>query len=242
MVKNNMNASLLEIRNLNAGYGKSEVLHAVSLKVARAKIVTVVGANGAGKTTILRSIFGFTTITGGSVWFNKQEITGRQAHELVKLGLAYVPQDDSVFPSLTVQENLDMGGFTMPVSDFQINRELVLNLFPRLRERLNQGARTLSGGERKMLAIARGLMTNPEMIVIDEPSLGLAPQLQIAVFKQIKEIHDAGVTVFLVEQNAQRALEIADHAYILEFGQIRREGSGHQLLVDDEVQKAYLGE
>lgn len=242
MVIDNKNAPLLEIRNLDAGYGKSEVLHAVSLKVARAEIVTVVGANGAGKTTILRSIFGFTTISGGSVWFKGQEITRRPAHELVKIGLAYVPQEDSVFPSLTVRENLDMGGFIMPVSEFQANKEHVLTLFPRLRERINQGARTLSGGERRMLAIARGLMTSPEMIVIDEPSLGLAPQLQATVFEQIKEIHDAGVTVFLVEQNAQRALEIADRVYILDIGQIRREGSAQQLLADDEIRKAYLGE
>lgn len=241
MGKGEKNASLLEIRDLIAGYGKSEVLHAVSLRVERGEIVTMVGANGAGKTTTLRSIFGFTTISEGSIWFKGREITGWRAHKLVRLGLSYVPQDDSIFPSLTVGENLDMGGFSLPASEYKSNREHVLSLFPRLRERLGQGARSLSGGERKMLAIARGLVTNPEMLVLDEPSLGLAPQLSAAVFKQIQDIHDTGVTVFLVEQNAQRSLEIAHRAYILEFGQIRGEGLSQQLLADDEVRRAYLG-
>jgi len=233
---------LLEMRNITAGYGKSEVLHGVSLRVERGEIVTMVGANGAGKTTTLRSIFGFTTLSSGSIWYRGQEITNWRAHKIVGLGLAYVPQDNKVFPSLTVRENLEMGGFSLPASESKTNRERVLDLFPRLRERIGQKARTLSGGERQMLAVARGLMTNPEMLVLDEPSLGLAPQLVASVFEQIQNVHDMGVTVFVVEQNAQRALEIAHRAYILEFGQIRGEGSGQELLADDEVRKAYLGE
>lgn len=233
---------LLELINLNAGYGKSHVLHNLSLKVYKSEIVTVVGANGAGKTTILRSIFGFTTISGGKVLFKGGDITKRDAHKLVKIGLAYVPQDDSVFPSLTVQENLDMGGFILSSGAFKKNKELVMDLFPRIRERLNQRARTLSGGERRMLAIARGLMTDPEMMVLDEPSLGLAPQIQSIVFEQIKKINSKGVTVLLVEQNAQQALEVANRGYVLDFGEIRKEGTGLELINDEEIQKAYLGE
>jgi len=232
---------LLEILDLQAGYGKSQVLKGLSLTVRSGEIVALVGANGAGKTTILRSILGFTTRTAGSIWFKGEEITHLSAHRIVQRGLGCVPQDGKVFPSLTVRDNLEMGGYDVSGAQLKTNLELVFNLFPVLRERIVQKARTLSGGERQMLGIGRGLMTNPELLLLDEPSLGLAPIVLAAVFEQIKTIHQTGVTVLVTEQNAQRALEIADRGYILEFGKLCGEGSGRQLLEDENVRRAYLG-
>jgi len=242
MVQGEKNVPLLEIRNLKAGYGETQVLHGISLTIEGGEIVAMVGANGAGKTTTLRSILGFTTLRSGSVWFKGQEITDLPAHNIVNLGLGYVPQDNKVFPSLTVRENLEMGGYHLSGAELKTNVERALNLFPVLEQRMRQKARTLSGGERQMLAVSRGLMTNPDMLLLDEPSLGMAPLIVIALFKQIQMVHDTGVTVFLVEQNAQRALNIAHRGYILELGQIRGTGSGQQLLADAEVRKAYMGE
>jgi branched-chain amino acid transport system ATP-binding protein len=232
---------ILELRNLVAGYGKSEVLHGVSIEIRAGEIATMVGANGAGKSTTLRSIFGLTDIRGGQVRFKGQEITGRRPHHLVGLGLAFVPQERSIFPSLTVYENLEMGGYTLGRSQVSENIEKVFARFPHLKERRLQKAGTLSGGERQMLAIGRGLMTSPDLLMLDEPSLGLAPLVVEAVFEQIQRIHEGGTTVFLVEQNARRALSIAHRAYVLELGQIRHEGAGQELLSNPEVQRAYLG-
>lgn len=232
---------ILEINDLFAGYGKSEVLHGVSMEVGAGEIVTLVGANGAGKSTTLRSIFGLTDVRSGTIKFKGQGITGLRPHRVVTLGLALVPQERNVFPSLTVQENLEMGGYTMNGDKLQERTERVFERFPRLRERHRQKAGTLSGGERQMLAIGRGLMTAPELLMLDEPSLGLAPKIVEAVFEQIQLIHESGTTVFLVEQNARRALSIANRAYVLELGRIRHQGSGQELLNDPEVQRAYLG-
>ena len=232
---------ILDICNLVAGYGKTEVLHGVSMTVAAGEIVTLVGANGAGKSTTLRSIFGLTDIRGGAIRFKGQNITGMQPHRVVTLGLALVPQERSVFPSLTVQENLEMGGYTMDRSGLLERTERVFQRFSHLRERHRQKAGTLSGGERQMLAIGRGLMTNPDLLMLDEPSLGLAPKIVEAVFEQIRLINESGTTVFLVEQNARRALSIAHRAYVLELGQVLHHGSGRELLDDPEVQRAYLG-
>lgn len=239
--KLNPGDEFLEVRNLSAGYGKSEVLHGVSMEIAAGEIVTMVGANGAGKTTSLRSVFGLTDIRRGSVRFKGQEITGLRPHHLVTRGLALVPQERSIFPSLTVCENLEMGGFALRGDALQRNIEKVYGRFPRLKERFRQKAGTLSGGERQMLAIARGLMTDPELLMLDEPSLGLAPMIVEALFEQIQLIHDGGTTIFLVEQNARRALSIADRAYVLELGKIRYHGGGKELLEDPQVQRAYLG-
>jgi branched-chain amino acid transport system ATP-binding protein len=232
---------ILSIADLSAGYGKSEVLHGISMEIGAGQIVTMVGANGAGKSTTLRSIFGLTDIRAGSIQFRDRDITGLRPHRVATLGLALVPQERSVFPSLTVQENLEMGGYTLPGSALRERAEKIFERFPRLRERQRQKAGTLSGGERQMLAIGRGLMTDPQLLMLDEPSLGLAPKVVEAVFEQIQLIHAGGTTVFLVEQNARRALSIADHAYVLELGQIRHQGSGQELLDDPEVQRAYLG-
>jgi branched-chain amino acid transport system ATP-binding protein len=236
-----MAEAILEIRDLTAGYGKSEVLHGVSMEVAAGEIVTMVGANGAGKSTSLRSVFGLTDIRKGAVHFRGQDITGMRPHHLVTLGLALVPQERSIFPSLTVHENLEMGGFTLHGDGLRERIAKVFARFPLLKERLRQKAGTLSGGERQMLAIGRGLMTDPELLMLDEPSLGLAPRIVEAVFEQIQLIHESGTTIFLVEQNARRALSIADRAYVLELGKIRYHGGGQELLDDPQVQRAYLG-
>jgi branched-chain amino acid transport system ATP-binding protein len=233
--------AILESRDLVAGYGKSQVLHRVSMEVRAGEIVTMVGANGAGKSTMLRSIFGLTDIRSGVVRFKGQDITGARPHHIVAMGLAFVPQERSIFPSLTVYENLEMGGYTMSGDKVLENIEKVFQHFPRLKERYQQKAGTLSGGERQMLGIARGLMIEPELLMLDEPSLGLAPKIVETVFEQIELIHESGTTIFLVEQNARRALSIADRAYVLELGQIRHQGTGQELLSDPEVQRAYLG-
>jgi branched-chain amino acid transport system ATP-binding protein len=232
---------ILALENLAAGYGKSEVLHGINIRIEPGEIVTMVGANGAGKSTTLRTILGLTTIRSGRVRFKGRDVTSLRAHQLVGLGLAFVPQERNVFPSLTVYENLEMGGYTLDRRQVQENIELVFGRFPRLRERFQQKAGTLSGGERQMLAIGRGLMTRPDLLMLDEPSLGLAPMVVEAVFEQIQEIHRQGITIFLVEQNARRALAIADRAYVLELGHIRHEGTGQELLNNPDVQRAYLG-
>jgi branched-chain amino acid transport system ATP-binding protein len=233
--------AMLESRDLVAGYGKSQVLHRVSMEVRAGEIVTMVGANGAGKSTVLRSIFGLTDIRSGVVRFKGQDITGARPHHIVAMGLAFVPQERSIFPSLTVYENLEMGGYTMSGDKVLENIQKVFQHFPRLKERYQQKAGTLSGGERQMLGIARGLMIEPELLMLDEPSLGLAPKIVETVFEQIELIHESGTTIFLVEQNARRALSIADRAYVLELGQIRHQGTGQELLSDPGVQRAYLG-
>jgi branched-chain amino acid transport system ATP-binding protein len=233
--------AILVVDNVAAGYGKSEVLLGVSLEVRRGEIVTMVGANGAGKSTLLRTVFGLTDIRAGKVRFKGRDVTGTQPHRLVELGLAFVPQERSVFPSLTVLENLEMGGYTLKHGQVLENIQKVYARFPRLAERQGQKAGTLSGGERQMLAIGRGLMTEPVLLMVDEPSLGLAPMIVDAVFEQLQLIHASGTTVFVVEQNARRALAIADRAYVLELGQVRYQGSGQELLNNKDVQRAYLG-
>lgn len=235
------NNVILAVHDLHAGYGKSEVLLGVNMEIRRGEIVTMVGANGAGKSTTLRSIFGLTTIRSGRITLKGQEITGRRAHDLVGLGLAFVPQERSVFPSLTVLENLEMGGYVVDRGRLAENMAAVFGRFPLLAQRRAQKAGTLSGGERQMLAIGRGLMTNPEILMVDEPSLGLAPLVVDSVFEQLQAIHAAGTTVFVVEQNARRALAIADRAYVLELGRVRHEGSGAELLNNQAVQRTYLG-
>ncbi len=236
-----MTESILEIRNLVAGYGHIEVLHNISMTINRGEIVTMVGANGAGKSTTLKSIYGLTTIFSGQILFMGKDLTNLRAHDLAALGLAYVPQEQSVFPSLTVRENLEMGAYAVDPKLIPERVEKVCQRFPILGERARQKAGTLSGGERQMLAIARGLMTEPHLMLLDEPSLGLAPMIIAALFDQIQAINAAGTTIFLIEQNARRALAIADRGYVLELGQIRYEGKGDELLADEHVQKAYLG-
>ena len=237
----NPSAPILEIRDLAAGYGKSEVLHGINMEIRKGEIVTLVGANGAGKSTTLRTIFGLTTIREGHIRFKGQEVAGRRPHDLVRMGLAFVPQERGVFPSLTVHENLEMGGYTLSREKLQERVDVMLARFPRLKERRQQKAGSLSGGERQMLAIARGLMPDPELLMLDEPSLGLAPLIVAAVFEEVEAINQQGMTVFLVEQNARRALATAHRAYVMELGKIRYEGTGSELLNNEDVQHAYLG-
>ena len=237
----NPSAPILEIRDLAAGYGKSEVLHGINMEIRKGEIVTLVGANGAGKSTTLRTIFGLTTIREGHIRFKGQEVIGRRPHDLVRMGLAFVPQERGVFPSLTVHENLEMGGYTLSREKLQERVDVMLARFPRLKERRQQKAGSLSGGERQMLAIARGLMPDPELLMLDEPSLGLAPLIVAAVFEEVEAINQQGMTVFLVEQNARRALAAAHRAYVMELGKIRYEGTGSELLNNEDVQRAYLG-
>jgi branched-chain amino acid transport system ATP-binding protein len=232
----------LEVRNLEAGYGSSVVLQGISLEINRGEIVTILGVNGAGKTTTLRSILGFTTLKGGSIWLDGQEITGLKTSQIIRRGVGYVPEDKSIFPSLTVRENLEMGAYTTSGSVLKTNMEQVFDLFPRLAERYTQKSRTLSGGERRMLGIGRALMADPKVLLLDEPSLGLAPLIVQAMFQQIKKINELGVTILVVEQNVKQALEIAERGYILEMGQIQGQGLRRQLLSNDEIRKAYLGE
>ncbi len=233
--------TMLEIKNLVAGYGPSEVLHGISMEINDGEIVTLVGANGAGKSTTLRSIFGLTDIRSGQIAFQGENITGLKPHRIVHKGLAFVPQERSIFATLTVLENLEMGAYTVEADRVNDRIERVCERFPILRERRHQKAGTLSGGERQMLAMARGLMVDPALMLLDEPSLGLAPKIIEALFEQIQAINQAGTTIFLVEQNARRALALADRGYVLELGQIVSEGGGRELLEDEQVQKAYLG-
>jgi branched-chain amino acid transport system ATP-binding protein len=201
----------------------------------------MVGANGAGKSTTLKSIFGLTRVSSGRILFEGKDVTRRKTHDLVRMGLAYVPQDHNIFPSLSVLENLQMGAYAAPPKEIGGRVAMVCERFPILKERSKQKAGTLSGGERQMLAIGRCLMAAPRLMLLDEPSLGLAPLIIASLFEQIQAINQSGTTILLIEQNARRALSIADRGYVMELGQIRHEGRGSDLLEDDQVQRAYLG-
>ncbi len=232
---------LLDVRGIDTFYGAIQALRGVSLHVSRGEIVTLIGANGAGKTTLLGSIFGNPRASVGSVSFDGEDITTLATHRIAPRGIALVPEGRHIFPAMTVEENLVMG--TIPVGEAHLDedRAQMFELFPRLQERRNQRAGTLSGGEQQMLAIARALMSRPQLILLDEPSLGLAPLVVRRIFEVLREIASLGKTIFLVEQNANHALKLADRAYVLVNGEIRLQGSGRELLADPEVRKAYLG-
>ncbi len=235
-------SELLAIDGVSAGYGNFDVLEEVSLYALPSEVVAIIGPNGAGKSTVLKTVMGFLKPSAGEIVFDGSSIIGRRSDELVRLGLAYVPQGRIVFPKLSVRENLEMGAFT--VADRRAvarAMEHVFGLFPRLAERPRQLAGTMSGGEQQMLALGRALMTQPKMVLLDEPSLGLAPKLVDQVFDQIGTLKNDGLSIVLVEQNAARALEIAHRAYVLELGRNRYEGEGHELLADERVRKMYLG-
>jgi len=233
---------MLKVENLDVFYGNIHALHAVSFEVNEGEIVTLIGANGAGKTTTLHAISGLVPIAAGSVRFLDQDLTALPPHKIVKLGLTQVPEGRRIFANLTVKENLEMGAFTRKdrkgIND---DYERIFTRFPRLKERLKQVAGTLSGGEQQMLAIARTLMARPKLVLMDEPSMGLAPLLVKEIFDIIKEINATGTTILLVEQNAQLALAIADRAYILETGRVVLQGNANELANSEEVRKAYLG-
>lgn len=233
---------MLKIENLHVSYGNVEALHGIELEVNEGEIVTILGANGAGKSTTLLTISGLLKPTKGSIFFGDIEISKLDAHEIVKLGIAQVPEGRRVFSTLTVQENLNLGAFTVEdEKTIKKNLEWIFSLFPRLEERREQLAGTLSGGEQQMLAIARGLMANPKILLLDEPSLGLAPILVKSIFATIKEINQSGVTVLLVEQNAKAALKLAHRGYVMEVGNIVLADNSENLLTNPAVRKAYLG-
>ena len=234
---------LLEVDNLFTAYGKIEALKGISLKVNEGEIVTLIGANGAGKSTTLKTISGQLTPRSGSIRFEGEEIAGLRAHRVAAKRIVQVPEGRRIFGRMTVRENLDLGAYLRNDKDgIAEDFARVFELFPRLREREKQQGGTLSGGEQQMLAMGRALMANPKLIMLDEPSMGLAPVIVEQIFEIIGEINKLGVTVLLVEQNAHLALGIADRAYVLETGSITIEGTGKELLTNDEVRKAYLGE
>ena len=230
--------SNLRIEGVVSGYGSMEVLHGLSLEV-EGQIVTLLGPNGSGKTTLLRTIFGVISPWKGKIYYKDEEISGFSPESMVRRGMCYVPQEENIFPSLTVQENLEMGAFIRK-DDWRPRVEEIYELFPDLTDRRKSRAGELSGGMRQMLAIGRALMLNPELLLLDEPSTGLAPLLVDAIFERIAKLNEQGVTVFLVEQNAQ-ALKCPDKAYILEGGEKKAEGSAQELLEDEEIGRLYLG-
>lgn len=232
--------SVLQMENVVSGYGSMEVLHGVSLEVEEGEIVSVLGPNGAGKTTLLRSIFGVVTPREGEIHFKGEEITGQPPETLVRTGICYVPQEENIFPSLTVQENLEMGAFVRE-DDIHPRMEGIFELFPDLDGRRQSQAGELSGGMRQMLAIGRALMLNPQVLLLDEPSTGLAPLLVDAIFERVEQLNQEGVTILVVEQNAVKALEHSDRAYVIEGGERKAEGKAQELLADEEIGRLYLG-
>jgi branched-chain amino acid transport system ATP-binding protein len=234
---------MLKVEGLSAHYGGIHALQGIALEVPQGSIVSLIGANGAGKSTTLKAIVGLVKPSGGTVSWNGEPITGLPTKDIVSRGVCLVPEGRRVFPNLTVQENLTLGAYSR--SDrpgIAADREKVLGLFPRLAERARQKAGTLSGGEQQMLAVGRALMTRPKILMMDEPSLGLAPLIVKMIFDIVRAIHAEGVTVLLIEQNARAALEIADYGYVLETGRITLHGPGRELLEHEGVRRAYLGE
>jgi branched-chain amino acid transport system ATP-binding protein len=236
--------TILEVKNLSVSYSKIEALHDISLTIRRGEIVTVIGPNGAGKTTLLLALMGLLPAVGSIVYMGQVQGREREVEHLVRHGMTLVPEKRELFAEMSVEDNLVLGAFDRYRTGHRDHMETmdeVFELFPRLEERRAQLAGTLSGGERQMLAIARGLMPDPDLLMLDEPSLGLAPLVVASVFEEVAYINQQGMTVFLVEQNARRALAIAQRAYVLELGQIRYEGTGSDLLNNEDVQRSYLG-
>lgn len=234
---------LLEVNDLHVFYGRIEALKGISFTVNQGEIVTLIGANGAGKTTTMRTVSGVRSVAQGSILFEGQDITKMPPHERVKLGICQAPEGRGIFPGMTVRENLEMGTYVRGgnAAEKASDLEHVFTLFPRLKERITQFGGTLSGGEQQMLAIGRALMSRPRLLLLDEPSMGLAPMLIAQIFQIIKQINSEGISVLLVEQNATQALRTAQRGYVLETGHVVKEGSGQLLLDDPAVRAAYLG-
>ena len=233
---------MLEVKNLSVSYGAIEAVKDISFTVNDGEIVSLIGANGAGKTTTLHTITGLVPAKSGSVMYNGVDLLKTHNNKIVTLGMAHIPEGRHVFTRMSVEENLEMGAFSLKdQSDLKKDLDMVYGLFPRLKERRNQKAGTLSGGEQQMLAMGRALMSHPKTILMDEPSMGLSPKLVKEIFTIIRKLHEQGITILLVEQNAKMALSIADRAYVLETGRITMEGDAKELLNNEQVRKAYLG-
>jgi branched-chain amino acid transport system ATP-binding protein len=233
---------MLKVDNLEVAYGNIKAIKGISLEVNQGEIVTLIGSNGAGKSTTLRAISGILKPRSGSITFNGERIEGVEGHEIVAKGICQSPEGRRIFPRMSVDENLDLGAFLRNDKvAIAADRERVLDLFPRLRERIDQKAGTMSGGEQQMLAVGRALMGSPKLLLLDEPSMGLAPVLVDMIFETIEKINKQGTTILLVEQNALAALNVADRAYVLESGSIKMNGKAKDLISNDEVTKAYLG-
>jgi branched-chain amino acid transport system ATP-binding protein len=232
---------MLYFNQVSTFYGKIQALHDISIEVKQGEIVTLIGANGAGKSTLLMTLCGSPQAASGSIRYLGEELIGLDTPQIMRKSIAVVPEGRRVFARLTVEENLAMGGFFTAKENYQAQMDKVLHLFPRLKERFAQRAGTMSGGEQQMLAIGRALMSQPKLLLLDEPSLGLAPIIIQQIFAIIEQLRNDGVTVFLVEQNANQALKLADRAYVLENGRIVMQGTGAELLIDPKVRDAYLG-
>ena len=234
-------STMLKVDNINVYYGAIHAIKDISFEVNEGEVVTLIGANGAGKSTILKTVSGLLRSKTGSIEFEGANLGHVAPHKIVNLGLAHVPEGRRVFTRMTVEENLEMGGYTRPNGEIDASIAAVYEQFPRLKERRKQVAGTLSGGEQQMLAMGRALMSKPKLLMLDEPSMGLAPILVEQIFEIIQSLHKAGTTILLVEQNAQMALSVADRGYVLETGKIVTTGTGKDLLEDESVKKAYLG-
>ncbi|AKU16766.1 ABC transporter ATP-binding protein [Luteipulveratus mongoliensis] len=234
--------ALLEVDNISVHYGRIQAIHDMSLKVEEGEIVSLIGANGAGKTTTMRTLAGLLSLSGGSIRFEGDDISKMKGHTRVARGISLTPEGRGIFPAMTIMENLDMGAYALKdKSKMKEDFERVFDLFPRLKERQKQLGGTMSGGEQQMLAIGRALMGHPKVLLLDEPSMGLAPQFIRQIFSIIKQVNDQGTTILLVEQNANQALAKADRAYVLETGRITHTGTGKELLANPAIKEAYLG-
>lgn len=236
-----MSTQILAFKDVDVHYGPIQALRKVNLHINAGETVSLIGANGAGKSTLLMSIFGQPRASSGQILYQGQDITRKSTHFVASNGIAQSPEGRRVFPDMTVEENLLMGTIPVGMTHADEDREQMFNLFPRLRERRNQRAMTMSGGEQQMLAIARALMSRPKLLLLDEPSLGLAPIVVKQIFATLKELAQSGMTIFLVEQNANHALRLSDRAYVMVTGEIRMTGTGQELLSNSEVREAYLG-
>jgi branched-chain amino acid transport system ATP-binding protein len=232
---------MLEVRNLHAGYGQMKVLHGIDIEVSAGEIVALLGSNGAGKTTLNNNISGIYAPKDGQILFEGENITGRASEKVVDLGVIQVPEGRCIFPNISVLENLELGSYRRARKRRSLNLEKVVNVFPLLAQRFNQMAGTLSGGEQQMLAIGRGLMAEPRLLILDEPSLGLSPLLVEEMFNLIAELNQQGLSIFLVEQNVMQSLEIADRAYVIENGEVALSGLASDLIDDPDLRKTYLG-
>ncbi len=232
---------MLQIKGINVFYGAIQALNNVSAEVNRGEIVAIIGSNGAGKSTLLRTISGLLRPRGGTISFEGKDLTTMPAHEIVKLGISQSPEGRRIFTNMTVQENLQLGAFIRKDNEIEADQDLVLQRFPRLKERFKQSAGTMSGGEQQMLAIGRALMSRPQLLLLDEPSLGLAPLFVDEIFNIVLDLNKDGRTILIVEQNANRALAVAHRAYVLETGNVVLSGTGQDLLTDPKVKEAYLG-